>query len=161
MTQEETKDLGILGPNKYKLQVAKSVSNGGTPTFNIVYQSQELAAEMSVAWSTTYGLNWTAKMPAKGAEVKFSGIWQECGLGQSYDLDTTGLWVPNQNNAKADKNSVNVGANHYPVPVHVMVGVKDEETGKWHPVSNISDCSSCAHCSSNLLLNRFGSPTTP
>ncbi|KAJ5678615.1 hypothetical protein N7462_006859 [Penicillium macrosclerotiorum] len=134
ITQEEGADLATLSTNHYNLQVAKSVSTpGGSPTYNVVYRSSFLAYNMSVAWTTTYGINWTIEIPTQGAQITYAGRWQSCALGQSYDLDQKGEWVANQKNPYEHKDSVNVGGNHYPIPVHIIVGVQDPATLKWTP----------------------------
>lgn len=135
ITQESPADIDLLGPNSYQLQVAKSVANpDGTPSYNVVFQSHYLATSMSVAWTTTYGLNWTKDINAPGAAVTFGGEWQQCGLGESYSLDQNGLWVAAQSNPNAKANSLNVASNGYQTDVHIVVGVQDA-TGTWAPVS--------------------------
>jgi hypothetical protein len=134
-TQEEDSSLRALAANHYQLQVAKSVASGdGSPTCNVVYSSAFLASMMSVSWTTTYGLNWTADIPDPGAKVTHSGEWQQCSLGSSYDLDETGLWKPNQQDRSANPDALHVGRNGYRTAVHIIVGVQDPKTGDWAPV---------------------------
>jgi len=78
VVQEDDSDLGTLGNNSYQLQVAKCVASppGSPPIFNVVYASALLAPNMSVSWQTQYGLNWSTKIPAKGAKVEYFGRWQ-------------------------------------------------------------------------------------
>jgi len=133
--QEDDDSLKMLTQNHYNLQLAKSVSTpNGKPEYNVVYKSTFLASNMSILWSTVYGLNWVAEIPAEGTTVTYSGKWQECTPGQSFDLSSTGLWAPNNNNPNADKNSLNVGSNDYPQEVHILVGVKNTNTGNWTPI---------------------------
>lgn len=135
IVQEHEGDLLVLSQSQYQLQVAKSVSSPrGTPQFNVVFASRALAPEMSISWTAQYGLNWTTSVPAQGATVVYSGNWQACSAGQSYDLDSIGEWVVNDNNPYADANSLNIGSNGYSMPVNVVVGVEDPSTGQWQPV---------------------------
>jgi len=135
ITQEQNSDLDLLSQNNFQLQVAKSVSSpNGPATYNVVYQSKFLANNMDVAWTTVYGLNWTTNVPASGAQVVYSGEWQQCSLGSSYDLNQEGEWVPNQNDPNADPKSLNVGSNGYQTAVNVIVGVQDPTTLEWTPI---------------------------
>ncbi|RYP89693.1 hypothetical protein DL770_004181 [Monosporascus sp. CRB-9-2] len=132
--QERSDDLQSLNRNHYSLQVAKSASApGGSPVFNIVYMSKHLAPNMSVSWKEQYGLNWSETVPDPGAEVVYSGNWQTCNSGQSYDLDANGEWVFNGNNPHANAASLNVGVNNYRA-VHVIVGIQDSSTKTWMPI---------------------------
>ncbi|KKP03701.1 hypothetical protein THAR02_04217 [Trichoderma harzianum] len=130
--QETDEDLEDLHRKTYSLQVAKSVSApGAAPSYNVVYESSYLANNMSVGWSTIYGLNWLSNMPAPGDLVWHNGIWQRCELGQSFDLNEAGEWVPNQSDPNSDPNSLNVGSNGYQTDVHIIVGVQDPDTKEW------------------------------
>ncbi|KAM3479656.1 hypothetical protein MY8738_005356, partial [Beauveria namnaoensis] len=130
--QEGTEDLKSLANNHYNLQVAKAVSApGGSAQFNVVYASKSLAPNMTVEWGTNYGLNWTTEIPNPGAKVTYAGRWQACQLGESYDLTETGGWEINNDDPHKDKYSVNVGKNDYSQPIHVIVGIRDEQTGSW------------------------------
>ncbi|GAB1311889.1 hypothetical protein MFIFM68171_02099 [Madurella fahalii] len=101
--QEHSNDLNILLNNQYQLQVAKSVSSPkGDPIFKVVYTSNMLAPNMNISWKVQYGLNWATKVPAPGAKVEYSGVWQACGAGQSYNLNSVGEWVVNDNDPNAD-----------------------------------------------------------
>ncbi|KAM3435089.1 hypothetical protein MY4824_005089 [Beauveria thailandica] len=116
----------------YNLQIAKSASHpGGSPKFNIVYKSTHLAPEMDVSWTETYGLNWTQKVPAPGARVIYNGNWQECQLGDSYDLNSNGDWQSNSNNPNAHQNALNVGSNGYGIPINILVGIQDPNSQQW------------------------------
>ncbi|EFY97022.1 hypothetical protein X797_007509 [Metarhizium robertsii] len=135
--QESSADLKWLTHNNYSLQVAKSVSSPGAhskPTFNVVYQSQKLAPSMNVSWTPQYGLNWTTQMPASGAQVVYSGNWQPCDLGQSYNLTSDGEWIINNDDPNKDSMSVNVGLNGYPGPVNIIVGILDPNTNIWQAI---------------------------
>lgn len=138
--QENSADLKWLTQNDYSLQVAKSVSyagDGGTPKFNVVYQSKRLSPTMNVSWTPQYGLNWTTQMPARGAQVVYSGNWQACALGQSYNLTSDGEWVINNNDPHKDARSVNVGLNGYPGPVNIIVGIFDPNHSTWQAVRHL------------------------
>ncbi|KAH0592959.1 hypothetical protein MHUMG1_09205 [Metarhizium humberi] len=133
--QESSADLKWLTQNDYSLQVAKSVSYpGAQPKFNVVYQSKSLSPTMTVSWTPQYGLNWTTQMPANGAQVVYSGNWQPCDLGQSYNLTSDGEWVINNNDPHKDAMSVNVGLNGYPGPVNIMVGILDPNNNTWQAI---------------------------
>ncbi|KAF4334657.1 splicing factor 3b [Fusarium beomiforme] len=135
ITQQGRTELATLSGQNYQLQVAKSVSSpSGQPSFNMVYQSQFLGPNMEVQWTTTYGLNWTTNIPSAGSTVVYSGDWQQCNLGDSYDLNSVGEWVPNQNNPNSKSNSLNIGKNNYQEAVNVIVGVQDASTGHWKPI---------------------------
>ena len=161
IVQEDDASLGTLGGNHYNLQVAKSVSTpNGPPSFNVVYKSAFLANTMSVAWNTTYGLNWVTNIPSPGTVVTYSGKWQQCSLGDSYDLNTSGQWIPNQNNPNADPNSLNVGSNGYQTAVHIIVGVQDPVSQGWTPVSEYPKASMVLS-SAKSLIYRSGLDQTP
>ncbi|KAF5628515.1 splicing factor 3b [Fusarium sp. NRRL 25303] len=126
-TQESTTDLAILREGGLQLQVEKSVADtSGTVTYNVVYQSHDLAHNMTVQWTTNYALNWITSIPNAGAKVEYEGNWQTCNAGDSWDLDSTGSWQPNQNNPSAKKNCLNVGKNGYEENVYIVVGVADK-----------------------------------
>ena len=92
---------------------------------------------MTISWTTIYGLNWTATIPAAGTKVEHGGLWQPCNLGESFNLNDSGQWVSTTTNPYADKASLNVGSNGYkhPTGVHIMVGVQDPATGDWAPAT--------------------------
>ncbi|KAM0546262.1 hypothetical protein ACHAPJ_010945 [Fusarium lateritium] len=124
--QQGPSTLRALASNGYQLHVAKSVSGpSGTPSFNTVYQSQFISPNIEIQWTTIYGLNWTTSVSAPGAQVTIGGNWQQCSLGDSYDLDSFGEWVANQGNPSAKSNSLNVGKNGFQEPVNIIVGVQD------------------------------------
>ncbi|KAM3436722.1 hypothetical protein NHJ13734_004964 [Beauveria thailandica] len=132
VVQEGTEDLDFLSQNHYNLQVAKGVSApGGEPKFNVVYDSEILGPNMTVEWTPKYGINWTTKIPNPGVHVTYTGRWQPCDLGDSYDLTDTGGWIINNNDPHRDESSVNVGKNGYATAVHVIVGILNEGTGAW------------------------------
>ena len=87
-----------------------------------------LPPEMSLSWTAQYGLNWTTSVPAQGATIVYSGNWQACSAGQSYNLDSIGEWVVNDNNPNADANSLNIGSNGYSMPVNV-IGIRVPASG--------------------------------
>ncbi|KAJ4251400.1 hypothetical protein NW762_011382 [Fusarium torreyae] len=122
--QQGSSSLRALANNGYQLHVAKSVSGpSGTPSFNMVYQSQSISPNIEIQWTATYGLNWTTSVSAPGAQVTISGNWQQCNLGDSYDLDSSGEWVADQSNPSAKSNSLNVGKNGFQEPVNIIIGV--------------------------------------
>ncbi|KAG8412774.1 hypothetical protein J3458_013213 [Metarhizium acridum] len=133
--QEGANDLAFLSKNHYNLQVAKAVSApGGKPVFNVVYKSTSLAPNMEVSWTPEYGLNWTTQMADPGAKVIYTGNWQACKLGESYNLTSVGEWVINNNDPNKDANSVNVGSNGYPQAVNIVVGIWNQDTQSWQAV---------------------------
>lgn len=142
--QEPTEERSLLSANHYNLQLAKAVSTGnGPPIYNMVFASSSLAPTMSITWGVTYGMNWTANIPAAGATVQYGGDWQECVAGASYDITTDGGWIVNNTNANKKDTALNVGKNGYPQAVHIMIGVKStvkDKDGKykWQPVSERS-----------------------
>jgi len=147
ITQENDSDLTILENNHYGLQVAKSVASGDkAPDFTMVYQSHILTYSMDVQWTITYGMNFCTDIPSPGLTVTYGGRWTECALGDSYDLNTIGKWIPNQNNPAADPNSVNVGKNGFQTPVYIIVGVKSDD-GSYLPIWTGKD---------SLLVNSSG-----
>ncbi|KAF4446967.1 splicing factor 3b [Fusarium austroafricanum] len=113
---ESKSDLELLRKNNYQFLIAKSVSKpGGKPTFNISTGS-------------------IGRIPEAGKEIRYSGTWQTCKLGQSYDLGINGIWAINDNNPFADSKSLNVGKNGYKDPVYIVVGVQDSDTKTWSPI---------------------------
>ena len=126
----------LLGNNNYNLHIAKSVASalGAPHSFNVVYSSQNFYPNMSVTWTGMYGLGYLTDIPAPGAKVTYNGHWQPCTLGESYDIDSNGLWVPNQNDPSAKSDSLNIGNNNY-MPVFVIVGLSSDGGETWHPVS--------------------------
>ncbi|KAK0659198.1 hypothetical protein QBC41DRAFT_384611 [Cercophora samala] len=132
--EETDSDIKALHSNAYLLQIAKAVSSGGKPEFNVVYASKLLAPNMNVQWSTIYGLNWATEIPAQGATVSYSGKWKQCNLGDSYTLTQDGVWAVAQENANAKDSALNVASNDYAVAVHVLVGVQDPNTKAWTPI---------------------------
>ncbi|KAF5987085.1 splicing factor 3b [Fusarium coicis] len=135
ITEQSAPERKVLRENKYSLQLAKSVaSQGSKPSFNVVFKSHILGPHMSVKWTTVYGLNWTTTLPTPGALVTFTGDWQSCSLGSSYDLDQDGTWVARQKNPNANSKAVNVASNGYPVAVYIIVGVQDQATKEWSPI---------------------------
>ncbi|KAE8381966.1 hypothetical protein BDV26DRAFT_288940 [Aspergillus bertholletiae] len=114
--QETKNDVESLGGNSYNLQLAKSVNSKSGPIFNVVHSSGVLAN-------------------SQGAKVTYGGIWQECNLGDSYDLDSYGAWMVKDNNLNAKPNALNMGKNGY-IPVHVIVGIKTDngDDSKWQAI---------------------------
>ena len=134
--QEYKADIDILSSHDFNLYAAKSVSSlGGKPTFNVVYSSKALRPEMSIPWIMQYGLNWITEIPVPSAAVQYSGSWQACSIGQSFDLDKAGYWVVSNKNLNADKQSLNVGSNEY-TAVNIVVGVQDRDTKRWAPLGH-------------------------
>ena len=139
--QEGKPSLETLSTDGYNLQVAKSVSSpNASPIFNVVYSSASLGPNMSVSWTVQYGLNWTQNVPDPGAKVTYSGAWQACSIGQSYNLDPAGEWVVNDKDPNANPNSLNVGSNGYSGPVNIVVGVQNPETQDWATVCYLPVC---------------------
>ena len=139
--QETQPSIETLSNDKYNLQVAKSVSSpSASPSFNVVYSSAFLGPNMSVSWTVQYGLNWTTNVPAPAAQVTYSGVWQACSAGQSYNLDPAGEWVVNDKDPNAKQDSLNVGSNGYQEPVNIIVGVQNPETQDWAPVCYLPVC---------------------
>ncbi|KAL4724247.1 hypothetical protein ACLX1H_008860 [Fusarium chlamydosporum] len=134
VTQQGPSDLESLAENGFQLQVALSVAGSdANPSFNVVYQSPPLAPNMNVSWTTNYGLNWTTEPVRPGTQVIYAGNWQSCGLGESYNLDNVGDWVPEQNNPNANPKALNVGKSGYGTGVNIVVGVQDV-MGRWRPI---------------------------
>lgn len=145
---ETKEDIDRLQSSKYNLQVAKSVANpDGKPSFNVIYASHILGPNMSVSWTTQYGLNWTTDIPDPGAKVTYSGHWQPCSLGQSFDIDDDGFFVENDNNPDARDDSLNIGSNNYGDPdgVNIIIGVQDSK-GDWNPVCGYHADPSISSC---------------
>lgn len=133
--QEKTDDLKSLSNSHYNLQVAKSVSSPGSKAlFNVVYDSKDLVPNMEVSWTQQYGINWTTEIASPGAKVIYTGNWQACNLGDSYNLTSVGEWEINNDDPHKDKDSVNVGLNGYTQPVNIIVGIQDPGDGDWQAV---------------------------
>lgn len=67
--------------------------------------------------------------------AEHTGVWKDCELGDSYDLNDVGMWVLNERNSNTDKNSLNVGRNASGVGIYVVIGTKDVK-GEWKSVRN-------------------------
>lgn len=135
--EEGTEDRKFLHENHYSVQVSKGVSSpGGEVKFNVVYHSKKLSPSMTISWVPKYGLNWTSDMPNKGSKVTYTGRWQPCELGQSYNLTDTGGWEINNADPNKDPLAVNVGKNGYSESVNIVVGILNEDTGAWQAVCN-------------------------
>ncbi|KAI5358240.1 hypothetical protein Slin15195_G065670 [Septoria linicola] len=123
--QEFPDDLTVLTTNKYRLQVAKSVStDSALPEYNVVYASHILAPDMTISWTEDYGLNWVQDMSKPGVNVTYGGQWIGGKLGDCFKLDSRGVYIKD-NSSTGEKDALNVVSNDYAVPVHVIVGVKD------------------------------------
>ncbi|KAF2149068.1 hypothetical protein K461DRAFT_324496 [Myriangium duriaei CBS 260.36] len=134
MVQQRPQDIQRLAAYSW-LQVAKSVrGTDGLPSFTTVFRSEQLGPQMMVAWPDQYGINWTKDHPSPGDQVTFSGTWQSCDLGQSYNLNSIGDWEVNNNNPNANPGAVNIGINNYISPVHIIVGIQDPLTKGWVPI---------------------------
>ncbi|KAI6747620.1 hypothetical protein HG530_015728 [Fusarium avenaceum] len=131
---ESTADRKLLVTEGYSLLLKRSVDFGsGSASINFVYGSKDLAPHMKISWVASYGLNWSTDMSKPGAQVNYTGDWQQCDLGQSFTLTADGSWVASQNNLIANEDSLNVAANNYSKEVHIVVGVKTAD-GKWTPI---------------------------
>jgi hypothetical protein len=155
--REYDDDVTTLGNNHYYLQVAKSVAGGGgSPTYNVVYAARQSAPHTDVVWKTTYGLNWISQVPDPGATVTCSGEWQECDLGQSYDLNINGIWSVHDKDPNAKKNAVNVGQNNYVSGVNIVVGIYDSAADLWSPVSAILEPQASTKTKTIIDLGQYG-----
>ena len=57
---ESATDLLALSRNQFNFQFAKSVlGKNGEITYNIIWQSQNLAPRFSISWEPIYALNWS------------------------------------------------------------------------------------------------------
>ena len=134
---ESQKDLSLLNQSQFNLQFAKSVTGkDGNPVFNIVWQSKALAPRTSISWAPVYGLNWTLGLPTTGVSVTVGGSWQECDIGQTYDLNKDGFFQPSTIVGKPDY--MNIGKNNFQYGsengIHILVGIK--EGSDWDVVSS-------------------------
>ncbi|KIL88487.1 hypothetical protein FAVG1_08568 [Fusarium avenaceum] len=121
---ESKADRKLLVTEGYSLLLAKSVDFGsGSSSINFVYESKDLAPHMKISWVASYGLNWSTDMSQPGAQVNYTGDWQQCDLGQSFTLTEDGGWVASQKNPNAKEDSLNVAANNYSKEVHIVVGI--------------------------------------
>jgi hypothetical protein len=58
---QESADLIALANNKFNFQFAKSVlGKNGEITYNIIWQSRNLAPRLGISWEPIYALNWSA-----------------------------------------------------------------------------------------------------
>jgi len=120
-----------LWEDHYSFQFAKSVvGTDGELTFNVVWQSCALSPSTSIKWTPVYGLNWTLSLPTGGLVVDIGGLWQQCDLGESYDILDTGLWAPSDpSSATCKKDYLNIGNNGFKygeyLGIHILVGIKN------------------------------------
>ncbi|ATY59694.1 hypothetical protein A9K55_003443 [Cordyceps militaris] len=70
-------------------------------------------------------------MPNKGAKVTYTGKWQPCDIGKSYNLTATGGWQINNDDPNRHLDCLNVGLNGYSESVNIVVGILNEDTGAW------------------------------
>ena len=57
---ESAADLLVLHANRFNFQFAKSVlGKNGEVTYNIVWQSKNLAPRFGISWEPIYALNWS------------------------------------------------------------------------------------------------------
>jgi hypothetical protein len=135
---EGAADLLALSNSKFNLQFAKSVIGpDGALTFNMVWQSKNLAPRTNISWTPVYGLNWTLEIPTSGISVTVGGIWQTCAIGQTFDISPVGLFTPSTVTGKP--NFMNIGTNKYSYSgvngIHIIVGVQNA-SGGFDPVSS-------------------------
>lgn len=137
---ESADDSTAIISNGWNFQIAKSVATGtGTPTYNLVWQSQALAPITTISWKVQYALSWTAAVPTAGVKVKIQGQWQKCDKGQSFDIDNNGYWQPSATKPDpTDAAWLKVGNINYSYPgvlgLHIVVGVFNAVTGKFEPI---------------------------
>ncbi|RYP58044.1 hypothetical protein DL769_009138 [Monosporascus sp. CRB-8-3] len=125
-----------LSQNHWNFQIAKSVATSSTEkTFNVVWQSKNIAPSTTIAWNSIYALNWTATVPADGLSVTLCGKWQTCSNGEIYDLDTNGFWTTSS--ATPKEQYMNVGKVNYAYPgvdgIHIVVGILNN-SGSFDPI---------------------------
>lgn len=127
-------DARRIGANRWNFQIAKCVASGDSgPTYNIVWQSLGLAPNADVAWKAQYALGWSARTVADGVRASVTGRWQPCGLGQAFDLDNNGYWMPSS--TAGSPGYLTVGKINYAYPgiqgIHIVVGVLNEATNRY------------------------------
>jgi hypothetical protein len=130
-------NVGKIIENNWQFQIAKSVAAGSLPaTSNVIWQSQGIAPETTIAWDVDYALNWTATLPPSGARVAITGKWQPCAKGQVFDIGKDGFFTPSAE--KPIDGWMKVGKVDYKYPgvdgIHIVVGVKNTITGKYDAV---------------------------
>jgi hypothetical protein len=123
-------DVKMLDDNKWNFQIAKSVANAdGTVQYNVIWQSRSVAANTFITWEAQYGMNWTQTLPDPGASVTVGGEWQACSLGQVFDIDKYGLWVPSSVPSEAGFMKVGTVNYQYPgvVGIHIVIGIQNSD----------------------------------
>ncbi|KAK3904208.1 hypothetical protein C8A05DRAFT_32016 [Staphylotrichum tortipilum] len=113
---EAADDLLALYRNNFNFQFAKSVSGkNGEVTYNIIWQSKNLAPRFNIAWEPIYALNWRPQRDARR------------GLADVRAGPDTPSTVP----PKA--NFMNIGKNGYRYEgqngIHIVIGVKNSAGG--------------------------------
>lgn len=122
--QEDRDNRKWLMDNNYNLALAKTVIADGKPVVNTIFKGEIIIPSMNVTWQETYGLNYSMKIPAKGAMVDGIGEWQECQLGDGYIINKFGSWDPKKDGN--EPGALNV-ANEFNSELCIIVGVKDDQ----------------------------------
>lgn len=97
---ESAPNADILSRDHLNLQVARSVSSGGSKAFNVVWQSKNIAPSTTISWTSVYALNWIAKLLGEvnygypgvpGIHILLIGIQNDAGEFDVIYVDPTSL----------------------------------------------------------------------
>jgi hypothetical protein len=127
---EVVSDLLRFSQNEFNFKIAKPVNGkDGQLTFNLVWQSRNLAPCTTISWTLVHGSIGLATLSA-GVSVTLGGLWTPCAIGQSLDISNVGLFVQSTKVGKA--NFMNIGNSSYPYGgvngIHIAIGVQNDSS---------------------------------
>ena len=135
---ETVEDLQEMRANGWRLHVSRGVTSGTNPStsYNVVWQSQNLAPVSTISWGDRYALAWTSDVPPDGISISIRSPWQPCAAGESYDLDQNGMWQLSSEPGRPgwlSVGSVNF-ADFDSSGIHIVVGIWNEGEGEYEAI---------------------------
>lgn len=123
---ESAPNADILSHDHLNLQVARSVSSGGSKAFNVVWQSKNIAPSTTISWTSVYALNWH---PTEGLSGTLNGVWQPCAFGEVFDLKDKGYW--DSSTVQPEAGYMKAGEVNYGYPgvpgIHILlIGIQND-----------------------------------
>ncbi|KAI0128233.1 hypothetical protein F4776DRAFT_664980 [Hypoxylon sp. NC0597] len=80
-----------------------------------------------------YAFNWTMNVPAAGFTVSMGGLWQRCELGQSFDIESTGLFSPSVDTSSSKSGYLNIGKTEFDFQgqgqIHIIISIQNLNRG--------------------------------
>ncbi|OTA95533.1 hypothetical protein M434DRAFT_28857 [Hypoxylon sp. CO27-5] len=135
---EGADDLRILEESNMTFQLANGVlGRDGEISWNVVWQSRVRCPTTEISWKPNYALNWTMNVPEGGFTVNMGGLWQRCELGQSFDIESTGLFTPSVDTSSSRPGFLNIGKNKFNAQgqgqIHIVIGLQNSH-GSYDPI---------------------------